>query len=151
MGRTRSFDHAISSSRAPRGPTPTAPRGTPNAHSVLPLHGNNFGGFYQARHRWPHEEGFRVVVQIRSATGRSSKPIAPYNLNAQARSTFLILQKEKIGRAMVVGHSMSGMLAAGDAVSAGTVEGLVIYNPSVLPTAASIDRCRQSTSRTSRR
>jgi pimeloyl-ACP methyl ester carboxylesterase len=62
--------------------------------------------------------------------GRSSKPIAPYNLNSQARNTYRILQHEKIDRVSVVGHSMGGMLTARFATQfPKVVERLVIYNP----------------------
>lgn len=108
-----------------------APQGTANGHTVVLLHGNNFGGFYfepviDALTR----EGFRVIVPDQIGYGRSSKPIAPYNFNSQARNTFLILQQEKIKRVMVVGHSMGGMLAARLTTQyPKTVERLVIYNP----------------------
>jgi pimeloyl-ACP methyl ester carboxylesterase len=108
-----------------------APKGTANGHTVVLLHGNNFGGFYFARIIDAlTKEGFRVIVPDQIGYGRSSKPIAPYNFNSQARNTFLILQKEKVERAMVVGHSMGGMLAARLATQyPKAVERLVLYNP----------------------
>ena len=59
------------------------PLGQPNGHTVVLLHGNNFAG-----------------------------PIMPYSFTDMARNTRLILQSLKIDKAMVVGHSMGGMLAA---------------------------------------
>src|SRR5262245_59778683 len=108
-----------------------APQGTANGHTVVLLHGNNFGGFYFASMIDAlTREGFRVIVPDQIGYGKSSKPIAPYNFNSQARNTFLILQKEKIERAMVVGHSMGAMLAARLATQyPKAVERLVIYNP----------------------
>lgn len=108
-----------------------APKGAPNGHTVLLLHGNNFGGFYfTSIIDALTKEGFRVIVPDQIGYGKSSKPIAPYNFNSQARNTFLILQKEKIERAMVVGHSMGGMLAARLATQyPKVVERLVLYNP----------------------
>ena len=106
-------------------------QGAANGHTVLLLHGNNFGGFYFT----PiidalSKAGFRVVVPDQIGYGRSSKPVAPYNLSSQARNTYLILQAEKIERVMVVGHSMGGMLAARFATQyPKAVERLVIYNP----------------------
>lgn len=102
-----------------------------NGHTVLLLHGNNFGGFYfKAIIDALTKEGFRVIVPDQIGYGKSSKPIAPYNFNSQARNTFLILQKEKIDRAMVVGHSMGGMLAARLATQyPKAIERVVIYNP----------------------
>jgi pimeloyl-ACP methyl ester carboxylesterase len=108
-----------------------APKGTANGHIVVLLHGNNFGGFYfTAIIEALTKEGFRVIVPDQIGYGKSSKPIAPYNFNSQARNTFLILEREKIERAMVVGHSMGGMLAARLATQyPKAVERLVLYNP----------------------
>jgi len=62
--------------------------------------------------------------------GRSSKPIIPYNFTDMARNTFAILQNLKIAKAMVVGHSMGGMLAARFASQyPDVVERVVMYNP----------------------
>jgi pimeloyl-ACP methyl ester carboxylesterase len=108
-----------------------APTGPANGHTVLLLHGNNFGGFYfkviiDALTR----EGFRVIVPDQIGYGKSSKPIAPYNFNSQARNTWRILQHEQIERVMVIGHSMGGMLAARFATQfPKAVERVVIYNP----------------------
>lgn len=108
-----------------------APKGAPNGHTVVLLHGNNFGGFYFASIiEALTKEGFRVIVPDQIGYGKSSKPIAPYNFNSQARNTFLVLQKEKIERVMVVGHSMGGMLAARLTTQyPKAVERLVLYNP----------------------
>src|SRR5262245_7938134 len=90
-----------------------APSGTPNGHTVVLLHGNNFAGFYFGG---PIDalrmEGFRVVVPDQIGYGRSSKPIIPYNFHDMARNTRQILQHLNIAHVMVVGHSMGGMLAA---------------------------------------
>jgi len=106
-------------------------QGTPNGRTVLVLHGNNFGGFYFGTIIDAlTKAGYRVIVPDQIGYGRSSKPIAPYNLNSQARNTYRILQHEKIDRASVIGHSMGGMLAARFATQfPKTVERLVIYNP----------------------
>jgi pimeloyl-ACP methyl ester carboxylesterase len=108
-----------------------APRGTANGHTVLLLHGNNFGGFYfKAIIDALTAEGFRVIVPDQIGYGKSSKPIAPYNLNSQTRNTYLILQHEQIERAMVIGHSMGGMMAARMATQyPKAFERVVIYNP----------------------
>jgi pimeloyl-ACP methyl ester carboxylesterase len=105
--------------------------GAANGHTVLLLHGNNFGGFYFTNViEALRKAGFRVVVPDQIGYGRSSKLIAPYNLSSQARNTYLILQAEKIERVMVVGHSMGGMLAARLATQyPAAVERLVLYNP----------------------
>lgn len=108
-----------------------APRGQPNGHTVVLLHGNNFAGFYfggviDAL----REEGFRVIVPDQIGYGRSSKPIIPYYLADMARNTRAILQRLNIDRAMIVGHSMGGMLAARFATQyPGVTERLVLFNP----------------------
>jgi pimeloyl-ACP methyl ester carboxylesterase len=108
-----------------------APQGTANGHTVVLLHGNNFAGFYfgniiDALRR----EGFRVIVPDQIGYGRSSKPIIPYHFTDMARNTRAILQHLNIDKAMVVGHSMGGMLAARFATQYPDVtERLVLYNP----------------------
>jgi pimeloyl-ACP methyl ester carboxylesterase len=108
-----------------------APQETANGHTVMLLHGNNFGGFYFGSIIDAlTKEGFRVIVPDQIGYGKSSKPIAPYNFNSQARNTLLVLQHEKIERVMVVGHSMGGMLAARFATQyPKAVERVVLYNP----------------------
>jgi pimeloyl-ACP methyl ester carboxylesterase len=108
-----------------------APTGAANGHTVVLLHGNNFGGFYFGG---PAEalrkEGFRVIIPDQIGYGRSAKPIIPYNFNDWARNTKLLLDSLKIEKAMIVGHSMGGMLAARFATQYPTMtERLVIYNP----------------------
>ena len=108
-----------------------APQGTPNGHTVMIFHGNNFAGFYFGNIIDAlRKEGFRVIVADQIGYGRSSKPIIPYSLNDMARNSRAILQSLKIDKAMVVGHSMGGMLAARFASHYPAVdERLVIYNP----------------------
>jgi pimeloyl-ACP methyl ester carboxylesterase len=108
-----------------------APQGTANGHTVMLLHGNNFGGFYfKAIIDGLTKEGFRVITPDQIGYGRSSKPIAPFNFNSQARNTYLILQHEKVAQVSVIGHSMGGMLAARFATQyPKAVERVVIYNP----------------------
>jgi pimeloyl-ACP methyl ester carboxylesterase len=108
-----------------------APSGTPNGHTVVLLHGNNFAGFYFGG---PidalRKEGFRVVVPDQIGYGRSSKPIVPYSFNDMAKNTRAILQHLNVSKVMVVGHSMGGMLAARFATQyPDMVERLVLYNP----------------------
>ena len=108
-----------------------APRGTSNGRTVMLLHGNNFGGFYfGVIIDGLIDAGFRVIVPDQIGYGKSSKPIAPYNFNSQARNTWLILQAEQIDKVMVVGHSMGGMLATRFTTQyPDSVERLVVYNP----------------------
>jgi pimeloyl-ACP methyl ester carboxylesterase len=108
-----------------------APQGQANGHTVVLLHGNNFAGFYfgvviDALHK----EGFRVIVPDQIGYGRSSKPIIPYHLADMAHNTRSILRRLNIDKAMIVGHSMGGMLAARFATQYPDVtERLVLFNP----------------------
>lgn len=108
-----------------------APSGTPNGHTVVLLHGNNFAGFYfGSTIDVLRKEGFRVVVPDQMGYGRSSKPIVPYSFTDWARYTSLMLKSLNIEKAMIVGHSMGGMLAARFATQyPAMVERLVLYNP----------------------
>jgi pimeloyl-ACP methyl ester carboxylesterase len=107
------------------------PAATPNGRTVVLLHGMNFAGFY-----WGgpidalRQQGFRVVVPDQIGFGRSSKPMIPYNFHDMALNTRRILQHLGIARAVIVGHSMGGMLAARFATQyPDLTERLVIYNP----------------------
>ena len=76
------------------------------------FHGNNFAGFYFGNIiEALRKEGFRVIVPDQIGYGRSSKPIIPYSFNDMARNSRAILQSLKIDKAMIIGHSMGGMLA----------------------------------------
>jgi pimeloyl-ACP methyl ester carboxylesterase len=108
-----------------------APSGPANGHTVVLLHGNNFAGFYfgSAIEAF-RKEGFRVIVPDQIGYGRSSKPIIPYHFADMARNTRAILKSLTIDKAMIVGHSMGGMLAARFATQYPDVtERLVLYNP----------------------
>ena len=108
-----------------------APAGRANGHTVILFHGNNFAGFYFGNViEALRKAGFRVIAPDQIGYGRSSKPIIPYNFHDMARNTSLILQSLKIDKAMIVGHSMGGMLAARFATQfPGVTERLVLYNP----------------------
>src|SRR5688572_14759189 len=107
------------------------PAGTPNGRTVVLLHGNNFAGFYFGG---PidvlSKEGFRVIAPDQIGYGRSSKPIIPYHFHDMARNTRELLRHLKVDRAIVIGHSMGGMLAARFATQYPDVtERVVLYNP----------------------
>jgi pimeloyl-ACP methyl ester carboxylesterase len=107
------------------------PLGQPNGRTVVLLHGMNFGGFYFGG---PidalRKEGFRVVVPDQIGFGRSSKPVIPYNFHDMALNTRTLLESLGITKAVIVGHSMGGMLAARFAASyPDMTERLVLYDP----------------------
>jgi pimeloyl-ACP methyl ester carboxylesterase len=107
------------------------PAGQLNGHTVVLLHGMNFGGcYFSGPIEALRNAGFRVIAPDQIGFGRSSKPIIPYNFNDMALDTRKLLQSLGVTHAMVVGHSMGGMLAARFAASyPDMVERLVIYNP----------------------
>jgi pimeloyl-ACP methyl ester carboxylesterase len=107
------------------------PAAQANGRTVVLLHGMNFGGFYFGG---PIEalrkEGFRVVVPDQIGFGRSSKPIIPYNFHDMAANTRKLLASLGVNKAVIVGHSMGGMLAARFAASYPDVtERAVLYDP----------------------
>ncbi len=108
-----------------------APQGRPNGHVVVLLHGNNFAGFYFGNIADAlRKDGFRVIIPDQMGYGRSSKPIMPYSFNDFARYTHEMLESLHIEKAMIVGHSMGGMLAARFATQyPDMTERLVLYNP----------------------
>jgi len=108
-----------------------APQGTANGRTVMIFHGHNFAGFYFGSIIDAlRAEGFRVIVVDQIGYGRSSKPLIPYSLNDMARNSNAILQSLKIDKAMVIGHSMGGMLAARFAsLYPAVAERVLIYNP----------------------
>ena len=107
------------------------PAGTPNGHTVVLLHGMNFGGFYfSGPIEALRKEGFRVIAPDQIGFGRSSKPIIPYNFHDMASNTRKLLKSLNIDKAVIGGHSMGGMLAARFSASyPDVVEKAVLYNP----------------------
>jgi pimeloyl-ACP methyl ester carboxylesterase len=104
--------------------------GAANGKSVVLLHGMNFYGEY-----WTNtidvlrKEGFRVVVPDQVGFGRSTKAVIPYNLSDMAANTRKLLETLGLQRAIIVGHSMGGMVATRFALLyPDAVEKLVLYN-----------------------
>ncbi|HLH00830.1 MAG TPA: alpha/beta hydrolase [Bryobacteraceae bacterium] len=107
------------------------PAGRANGRTAVLLHGMNFGGFYfSGPIELLRNEGFRVVVPDQIGFGRSSKPIIPYNWNDLAANTRKLLQTLGVSKAVIIGHSGGGMLAARFAASYPDItERVVLYNP----------------------
>lgn len=103
----------------------------PNGRTVLLLHGKNFNGYY-----WKDvisfltTAGYRVVVPDQVGWGQSDKPAIHYSFHLLAANTKKLLDTLRIQKAIVVGHSMGGMLATRFALLyPSTVEKLVYENP----------------------
>jgi pimeloyl-ACP methyl ester carboxylesterase len=85
----------------------------PNGQTVLLLHGKNFSGAYWQRTAARLSElGYRVVLPDQLGFGKSSKPLAlQYSFDLLAANTARLVEQLGIAQAVVVGHSMGGMLA----------------------------------------
>jgi pimeloyl-ACP methyl ester carboxylesterase len=107
------------------------PDGRANGRTAVLLHGMNFGGFYfSGPIELLRKEGFRVIVPDQIGFGRSSKPIIPYSFNLLAANTRKLLQTAGVTKAVIIGHSGGGMLAARFAAAyPDMTERVVLYNP----------------------
>lgn len=104
----------------------------PNGRTVVLLHGKNFcaatWGVTIARLA---AAGFRVIAPDQIGFCKSSKPERyQFTFHQLATNTRALLESRGVGRAIVVGHSMGGMLAARHALLfPDGVEQLVMVNP----------------------
>ena len=84
----------------------------PNGSSVLLFHGKNFAGYY-----WTNvikalaESGYRVIVPDQIGFGKSSKPFINYSFHTLAALNKQLMDSLGIKQAVIMGHSMGGMLA----------------------------------------
>lgn len=86
--------------------------GASNGRTIVLLHGKNFYGAYWTNTiRVLTSAGYRVVVPDQIGFGKSSKPDIAYSFKLLAQHTAQLLDFLKIPRAVIVGHSMGGMLA----------------------------------------
>lgn len=108
-----------------------APTAKANGRVVMLFHGKNFGGYY-----WTNvikalsAVGFRVIVPDQIGFGKSSKAFIHYSFHQMARWNSDLLDSLKINKAVVLGHSMGGMLATRFALLfPEKTEKLVLENP----------------------
>lgn len=85
-----------------------------NGKTIMLLHGKNFNGAYWERTAKDlSAKGFRVVIPDQIGFGKSSKPHAyQFSFSQLAENTKAVLDELKIDKAIVLGHSMGGMVAA---------------------------------------
>lgn len=89
-----------------------APTRAANGRVVMLLHGKNFGGYY-----WTNviqalsNAGFRVIAPDQIGFGKSSKALIKYSFHQLAEWNKRLLDSLKIQKAIILGHSMGGMLA----------------------------------------
>lgn len=105
---------------------------TPNGRTVVLLHGKNFcAATWEATIAALSGAGFRVIAPDQVGFCKSTKPERyQFSLGQLADNTHALLQSIGVERAVVVGHSMGGMLAARYALQypQGTTQ-LVLVNP----------------------
>ncbi|TGE24691.1 alpha/beta hydrolase [Hymenobacter aquaticus] len=102
-----------------------------NGRTVVLLHGKNFfGAYWRETIKALTGAGFRVVVPDQIGFGKSDKPDLHYSFHQLARNTKRLLDTLGVKKAVVVGHSMGGMLATRFALLyPETTDKLVLENP----------------------
>lgn len=106
--------------------------GASNGETVVLMHGKNFSGAYWGQTAKDlAAKGYTVIIPDQVGFGRSSKPIQyQYSFHGMAHATKKLLNWWKIDKAVVIGHSMGGMLAARFALMfPETTSKLVMVNP----------------------
>lgn len=85
----------------------------PNGKTIMLLHGKNFNGAYwQKTAKDLSEKGFRVIIPDQIGFGKSSKPHNyQFSFSQLAENTKAILDQLQINKAIILGHSMGGMVA----------------------------------------
>ncbi|QNH60654.1 alpha/beta fold hydrolase [Hymenobacter sediminicola] len=102
-----------------------------NGRTVVLLHGKNFfGAYWRETIKALTAAGFRVVVPDQIGFGKSDKPDLHYSFHQLARNTKHLLDTLGVKKAVIVGHSMGGMLATRFALQyPDATEKLVLENP----------------------
>lgn len=104
----------------------------PNGETVVLLHGKNFcAPYWAATAEHLRERGYRVVMPDQVGFCKSSKPRGyQYSFHQLAANTHALLASLGVERAIVVAHSMGGMLGARYALMyPASVHKLVLVNP----------------------
>lgn len=85
----------------------------PNGQTVMLLHGKNFCGAYWGQTaKVLAGKGYRVIVPDQIGFGKSSKPdMLQYTFQLLAAATRAVLDSAGVGKVVVLGHSMGGMVA----------------------------------------
>nr|WP_245479796.1 alpha/beta hydrolase [Hansschlegelia zhihuaiae] len=104
----------------------------PNGRAVVLLHGKNFcAATFEGLIRTLSGAGFRVVAVDQIGFCKSTKPEAyQFSFHQLAANTNALLKSISVEKAVVLGHSMGGMLAARYALMhPAATETLVMVNP----------------------
>lgn len=103
-----------------------------NGKNVVLMHGKNFSGAYWGETAQDlADKGYRVLIPDQIGFGRSSKPIQhQYSFHSMAHATKKLLDWHSIENAVILGHSMGGMLATRFALMfPESTSKLVLVNP----------------------
>lgn len=103
-----------------------------NGKTIMLLHGKNFNGAYwEKTAKDLSSQGFRVIIPDQIGFGKSSKPeFYQFSFSQLADNTKAILDELKIEKAIVLGHSMGGMVATRfTLLYPEKVEKLILENP----------------------
>ncbi|MQR01590.1 alpha/beta fold hydrolase [Glaciimonas soli] len=93
--------------------SPPSNASKPNGHTAVLLHGKNFcAGTWETTIKALNDDGYRVIAPDQIGFCKSTKPERyQYSLHQLANNTRALLDSLGIGKSIVVGHSMGGMLA----------------------------------------
>jgi pimeloyl-ACP methyl ester carboxylesterase len=107
------------------------PSGQGNGKTVVLLHGKNFpASYWRDTISFLTKHGYRVVAPDQIGFGKSSKADLHYSFNQLADNTKKLLDHLGIEQAVIVGHSMGGMLATRFALMyPGATTRLVLVDP----------------------
>ena len=103
----------------------------PEHKTILLFHGKNFNGYY-----WKEAintlagRGYRVIIPDQVGWGYSDKPDIHYSFHLLAQNNKKLLDSLGVQKAVLIGHSMGGMLATRFALMyPELVEKLVLEDP----------------------
>jgi pimeloyl-ACP methyl ester carboxylesterase len=107
------------------------PSGNANGKTVVLMHGRNFfGSYWRNTIQLLSARGYRVIVPDQIGFGKSSKPDIPHSLHVHAYNTKQLLDYLEVKQAILVAHSLGGMMAARFALMyPEQVERLVLEDP----------------------
>ena len=103
-----------------------------NMPVVVLMHGKNFNGAYwETTAKFLHQQGYGVLMPDQIGFGKSSKPEGyQYSFSQLALNTSLLMDELGIQDAIVLGHSMGGMVASRFALTyPERVARLILLNP----------------------
>ena len=88
------------------------PKDWDGKRAAVLLHGKNFyGSYWENTIKALTAAGYRVIVPDQLGFGKSAKPDIDYSFDLLARNTIHLLDQLQVQQAVIVGHSMGGMLA----------------------------------------